>query len=302
MAAHEALPASGHSTKLARTPLQLLWHDVGRPSGLGQRLAVLHSAGTTPARGLVVHAHALADEMNKSRRMVGQQAQRLARDGFTVLLLDLLGCGDSDGEFAQATWDHWVQDLVQAARLGRSIEPDAPLWWWGTRTGALLASQAAQRQGEPCSLLFWQPTPSGATVLQQFLRLKAAAEMLNQGGKGVVDQLKHELSDGQTVEVAGYELTRALTDGLADARLAPFEGLQRVVWLEVSAQPDATFSPASSRSMQAWSAASPRFDAQIVHGGMFWQSVEIEDAPALWDATCAQLGSAGTPAGPVTSP
>lgn len=295
MALRNALPHPGTPSSSAHARLQLLWHDVGQPLGQGRRLIVLHRAATSPARGLVVHAHAWADEMNKSRRMVGQQALRLAEAGFTVLLPDLFGCGDSEGEYAQATWDQWVQDLVQAAEWGRSLEPDAPLWWWGTRTGALLACQAAQRHGQPSSLLLWQPTPSGATLLQQFLRLKAAAEMITQGAKGVVDQLKRDLADGHTIEVAGYELNRQLTDGLAEARLSPFDGLKRVVWLEVSAQADSTWSPASSRAMQAWWQASPRFDAQIVQGGMFWQSVEIEDAPALWEATLAQLASPGTP-------
>jgi len=279
--------------------MEMRWLDVAQPAGNGQRLALLRRARSAHTRGLVVHAHAFADEMNKCRRMVAQQALQLADAGFTVLQLDLFGCGDSAGEFAEATWAQWIDDLVAAARHARQIEPDAPLWWWGTRAGALLANAAAQRLGEPCSMLFWQPMPSGATALQQFLRLKAANEMLAQGGKGVVEQLKRELSEGRLIEVAGYELSGGLTQGLADARLVPFDGVQRVVWLEVAAQPDSTWTPASAKAVQAWTQAVPATTAQLVTGPMFWQSVEIEDAPALWEATRTQLLSPGTPAPPL---
>ena len=70
-----------------------------------RRFAVLHwPAEPRVPLGLVVHAPAFAEEMNKSRRMVALQARALAEDGLAVLLVDPLGCGDSPGDFGDATW------------------------------------------------------------------------------------------------------------------------------------------------------------------------------------------------------
>ncbi|MEP6965262.1 MAG: hydrolase 2, exosortase A system-associated, partial [Polaromonas sp.] len=119
--------------------------------------------------------------MNKSRRMAALQARALAGAGFDVLQIDLLGCGDSSGDFGDATWQSWVSDVVQACHWlqNRSDMHDAgstpaQLWLWGLRAGCLLAVEAARQLKRPCNFLFWQPPASGKTLLQQFLRLKVA--------------------------------------------------------------------------------------------------------------------------------
>lgn len=263
--------------------------DVPGPVGLSRRLVILRRALGPACRGLIVHAHAFAEEQNKCRRMVAQQSARLAAAGYTVLQIDLLGCGDSDGEFDDATWATWIEDLLAACRWGRSLEPAAPLWLWGTRAGCLLACAAARHLAEPCSMLFWQPVSAGATVLAQFFRLKSAGEMLAQGGKGVVEQLKRELAAGQRIEVAGYVFGAELTLGLSQARLVPSANMARMVWLEVVSLPTGTWTPASTQTLQTWQSSMVWVSAQQVVGPPFWQTVETEDAPALWDATLSAV-------------
>ncbi|MFX6218118.1 hypothetical protein ABTF55_20180, partial [Acinetobacter baumannii] len=75
--------------------------------------------------------------------------------------------------------------------------------------------------GRPVNHLFWQPMTSGKLALQQFLRLKLAAEMAGGASKGLMEQLKAELTAGRPVEVAGYRLGASLASGLEAARLAP---------------------------------------------------------------------------------
>src|SRR5262245_3855900 len=82
----------------------------------GQRLYLHHRPRPEAApRGTVLHVHPFAEEMNKSRRMAALHARALAGAGFEVLQVDLAGCGDSSGEFGDATWDDWVADVVDAA-------------------------------------------------------------------------------------------------------------------------------------------------------------------------------------------
>lgn len=260
------------------------------PAGTGQRLCIHHPPHRGEVRGLVVYVHPFAEEMNKSRRMASLQSRALAATGFVVLQIDLHGCGDSSGDFGNATWARWIDDVVLAAGWLQS-RYDAPLWLWGLRTGCLLASGAATKMGGGCNFLFWQPAVAGKAMLQQFLRLNLAANMRLDGSKGTMDALRATLTAGRAVNVAGYEVHPSLAIGLEQATLdAPYEA-GHVVWLEVSNRSDATLLPASTQRVEAWRSAGQTVTTAIARGPAFWQTQEIEDAPALIAATVATMSA-----------
>jgi exosortase A-associated hydrolase 2 len=254
-------------------------------AGGEQRLCLFHAPAAAP-RGRVVYLHPFAEEMNKSRRMAALACRALAAAGFAVLQIDLRGCGDSSADFGDASWADWQADVQLAmAELDRRA-PDAPLWLWGLRAGALLA---AADWGRPVNHLFWQPMTGGKLALQQFLRLKLAAEMAGGASKGLMEQLKTELAAGRPVEIAGYRLNPALASGLESARLTPGGKTGRVEWLELSTREEATLSPVSEQAVQAWRDAGWTVRPRIVPGPGFWATSEIELAPALIDATVEAL-------------
>jgi uncharacterized protein len=266
------------------------------PGPLGQRFALHHAPHAGPARGLVVYVHPFAEEMNKSRRMAAMQSRALAAAGFAVLQMDLLGCGDSGGDFGDATWPQWVDDVAHACRsLRLQYMPSpgqtaAPLWLWGLRVGCLLATDAAATLGEACNFLFWQPTTLGSAALQQFLRLKLASEMLSSGATGATAALRRQLAEGQAAEIAGYMLNPLLASGLDSASLSPPPiGANAVAWLEVRTSVDSGLSPASTRTIERWKQAGFLVKEQVVIGPAFWQSTEIEDVPGLIGSTVSAL-------------
>ncbi|MBC7680866.1 MAG: hydrolase 2, exosortase A system-associated, partial [Ferruginibacter sp.] len=224
------------------------------PIGSGQRFAIYHPAEGGRTRGLVAYVHPFAEEMNKSRRMAALQARALAAQGYAVLQLDLLGCGDSSGDFGDATWQAWVNDTVQACHWLR-LQNDAPLWLWGLRAGCLLAAQAAAQLHEACNFLFWAPTPAGKPLLQQFLRLKAAVDLTSGNAKAIMDGLRQQLAAGESVDIAGYTLSAALASGMEQATLAAPPAAGRLEWLDLATQSDARLSPASAKPLQAWQSA-----------------------------------------------
>ncbi len=243
-------------------------------------------------RGFVVYAHPWAEEMNKSRRMAALASRALAANGLAVLQVDLAGCGDSGGEFADATWQTWTDDLHAAVDWMQVRHPGAIPWLWGLRTGALLAAQAASQRLDINHLLLWQPVTQGKTTLQQFLRLRAAAAMAQGNAKEAMDRMRADLAAGRKVEIAGYSLSAGLADGLAEARLTPFarHGGATLVWLETSPQ-GGEQSPAQAAGATAWGASGWRVAADTVQGPKDWQTTEIEDAPALVAATVEHVGA-----------
>lgn len=258
------------------------------PVATGQRLCLYYEALGVPPKGALLYLHPFAEEMNKSRRMAALQARLLAEHGYAVLQIDLHGCGDSSGDFGDVTWQGWLQDVRDARAWLRQC-CQAPLWLWGLRTGCLLASDAATRLGEPAHFLFWQPVVSGKQFLQQFLRLKVAGELMSGEGKGVMATLKQQLASGQAVEIAGYTLSAALAHGLEAAELLPPPQPGQLLWLETSMRQDATLSPASLKRLEQWQIEGFRASSAVLPAPTFWHTTEIEEAPALLEATLAAL-------------
>jgi exosortase A-associated hydrolase 2 len=258
------------------------------PGYSGQRFGLFHSAGPDTAhRGAVLYVHPFAEEMNKSRRMAALQARALAQAGFDVLQMDLLGCGDSSGDFADATWSAWVADVLHGCQWLRQ-RSTGPLWLWGTRAGCLLAVDAARQLPQPCHFIFWQPPTTGKILFQQFLRLKAAADLMGGQAKGILEGLRRQLAQGEQVEIAGYQIAAALAVGLEQATLSPpveHADAQWVHWFELSTRQDATLSPASSQAVAKWQQAGYTICTHLVNGPAFWQTTEVEDAPALITST-----------------
>lgn len=244
-------------------------------------------------RGGVLYLHPFAEEMNKSRRMAALQARALAEAGWIVLALDLHGCGDSDGDFSDASWSSWLAD----ARLGLQWlrgQTRGQVWAWGLRAGCLLASAMTHGSDAPDHVLMWQPPSSGKSHLQQFLRLRAALEGLEGGAKGVSESLRRELAAGRSVEVAGYALPPALARGLESATLEPAVGSGRACFIEIAAAgTSAELTPAMAGTIDRWRAAGWTVDAVTCAGPAFWQTTEIEVAPAWISATCSLIASAG---------
>ncbi|HET9977949.1 MAG TPA: hydrolase 2, exosortase A system-associated [Burkholderiaceae bacterium] len=258
--------------------------------GTGHRLCLYHAPQGPVCHAALVYVHPFAEEMNKSRRMAALQSRVFARAGFAVLQIDLLGCGDSSGDFEDATWQDWIDDVGSAVSWIRERHP-VPLALWGLRAGCLLAAAAAQRVTVPCDLLLWQPAPSGKALLRQFLRLQVAGERLDGDGDGATDvqTLRERIAAGAGVEIAGYRPSAALAAGLDDAVLVPPRTGSRIAWLEVSARAQAELLPASGALVQRWEQAGYPVAAQVVQGPPFWQTVEIEEAPALLDATLSAM-------------
>lgn len=243
-------------------------------------------------RGLVVHLPAFGEEMNKSRRMTAMAARALAGRGYGVLQIDPSGTGDSDGDLADATFPQWSDEIAAGIRWMRR-EHDAPVWLWALRTGALLAAPVLERLDAPAAVLLWQPVQSGAQFLTHLLRQKHAAELAD-AGPGALAALRAELA-ARPVDIGGYTITPAMAATLGGATLAlPAAAVARVAWLEVSSASPPVLSPAARTKVAALRSEGTPVAATAVAGPSFWQSVEIEEAPALVDATCDALADAMT--------
>lgn len=259
------------------------------PGAAGNLYSVLFQP-RAPSGHAVLFCPPFAEEMNKSRRMAALFARSLAMQGVAVLFVDLYGTGDSAGDFGDARWELWQDDLRRGTHWLRE-HGNERITLWGLRSGALLAAPLANELGTVCSrLLLWQPVVRGEQMMTQFLRLRLAADLVAAGEKITTQQLRETLYRGQPVEVAGYtiapELIRALD--AADLQSALTDSTASVDWLEVAAAARA-LTPVSLKVVETWRAHGRTVRAEVLVGESFWNTPEIALVPELVERSAAWL-------------
>lgn len=259
--------------------------------GMGQRFCLYHPPQGA-CRGAILYVPPFAEEMNRSRRVAALQARQLAALGYGVLQIDLYGCGDSSGDFGEARWDIWKDDLAAGAhwlheRLGQ------PLSLWGLRLGGLLAlDYAREARHAVASLLLWQPVLSGQGYLTQFLRLRTVGALLADSPTEHTgtNALRTALQEGEALEISGYELAPDLAAAIdALPRLDDFTPDCPVHWFEAVGMVGQGMTPGAARASAAWRARQVALTLHEVHCPPFWTMSEITVSPAWLAATSAAL-------------
>jgi len=217
-------------------------------------------------RGTLLFLHPFAEEMHMARRNVAVQARALASSGYRVMLPDLTGCGDAEGDFSDARWGVWLAD-ARAALDHLHLLSDTPVTLWGLRLGGLLASVLSQERTDISRLLLWQPVINGEQQVDQFLRLRTAASLLDASAGFDRKTLWGELRAGRSLEIAGYELSSELALEVARVRLVELTPGCPVSWVEVG---DALARP-SLNVVEHWRERGVDVRAHHVRGDAFWR-------------------------------
>ncbi len=257
------------------------------------RLFTLLRGPTGGAAPFVLVAPPFGDEMNKSRKMVTDLAAALAGRGIATLVVDPYGTGDSEGEFRDADWTDWVEDLragVAWATAG-GLRLHGLL---GIRLGALLAAAIAAGLPQPVArTVFWQPQVDGQRFVTQFLRLRVAASLM-EDRKETVGGLRERSRGGETLEVAGYELSPVLLAQLDMLRLDPEAAalLGRLTWLEVVRAAGDGLPATAQPVVESLRTRLAAVQADTAVGEPFWTSTEIVRIPALVERTVQAFAEA----------
>ncbi len=255
--------------RLVHTPFFL-------PGPAGKLFALhLRPAGPELPKNGILFFPPFAEEMNKSRRMVSLQARRMAALGYQVLLIDLFGTGDSEGDFVDARWEGWRADMRTAVHWLQN-NGARRLVLWGARLGALLAMETEVEFREVVDgVLLWQPVLKGESYLTQFLRLRIAGEMTAGGDKLTTADLRRVLQDGDTVEVAGYTLHPELGAAIdllpIDDQVAGAPAPMACFQVTLSGQPTAV----GKRLLALREPQGSDTRMIAMTGEQFWQSAEI---------------------------
>lgn len=234
----------------------------------------------------VFFVHAFAEELNKSRHLVFRQAIALAERGYRVILPDLSGCGDSSGVLREACWDDWKADIDSVLE---HYGNGASSILWGLRLGALLACEIAQHRPGLAGLLLWQPVINGEQHIDQFLRIESAGRALA-GVKGFDrSSMWNSLRGGDSLSVAGYELSPELVNSIASRRLADLRPACPVNWFDIGTANREGPKPAALKVMERWEKEAGAVNWLAVKGASFWSEIDSPINLPLLQVTLDEL-------------
>lgn len=245
---------------------------------------VVHEAA---ARRQFIVLPPFAEEMNKSRHILSAMVRALGDAGHDVLLPDLYGTGDSEGDFGSASIDVWCDDILM---LIEKLADKGRVGLIGLRSGALLAATVASRRAVD-SLTLIHPVADGRQQLNQLLRLRLAGGLTDGGKRESAAELRQRLADGQALEIAGYRLSPEMASGLESLALAELQitGVERIDWIELVADVERPLMPSSLRIVDQWQEAGMRVESETIVCDQFWATQEIARCPALVDAVLRHL-------------
>jgi exosortase A-associated hydrolase 2 len=264
------LKAEGRLLDLYPTPSPVSFY---LPSQAGNLFAMYYRPTEGAGEGYdLLYVHPFAGEMAASRNVIAGVARHLAGAGVGVLTLDLFGCGDSCGDFRDARWEIWRDNIASAVRWLRQQGLDR-ISLLGLRLGALLAMDFSAHSGESSDLILWQPVLSGETMLTQFLRMNLDEMGDGPGGIQLTQpEYRKTLLPGQTIEVAGYELSSELIHAIDKLSLSPlahaFSG--SILWIDMGNDSEPKLRPERLQIVEAWRRAGVRISAHTLNGLPFW--------------------------------
>jgi exosortase A-associated hydrolase 2 len=156
----------------------------------------------------IVMCNPFAEEKNISHRVLTDFARYACSHGYNVLRFDYRGCGDSEGDFEEATLSTRLSDIHRAIEILIERTGNDKIILFGLRLGATLAAAIASDGPRTDSLVLWEPVLHVKAYFEQFLRYQVLAEMIRENIL-VTNRKKliNDLQDGKCVDILGYLLS-----------------------------------------------------------------------------------------------
>ncbi len=246
------------------------------PGSLGQIFTVTYScnqAADTSQQPSLIFIPPFAEEANKSRHMLSALGRNLAKTGIQTTIIDLFGCGDSEGDIDQANLQIWHQDISKTIQHIQKKTTNISIG--GLRLGATIALDfLATSQQSVDKILMWQPVLKGEQFIKQFIRLKLAESIATSSTPTTsTTEIIAELKQGNTQEIAGYPLTKELFQDINTLnclnRDIPTDTQLHLLEINSGAAPSTPMIQAAS------SYTNLKANHHICQGSQFWACQEI---------------------------
>jgi pimeloyl-ACP methyl ester carboxylesterase len=261
-------------------------------AGERELAGMVHLPARDPREQGVVFCDAFGDERRSSCWPMADLAREVAAEGWPVLRFDYWGCGESPGDFIDATAATYVSDIVSAVAFLRNEAVVGEVFLLGLRFGAVLAARAAQSLENCAGLILVAPVPDGEVYFEAMEKRKLVRGMITRADGGG----EAALAESEVLDLDGYALRRGTFTELRALKIArdmlPFKKHVLVVQISFSEKLrlETTEARAAFRAAGGWP------DVQTLVMPPFWSRLDATDTVELNEVVIAWLSDRATEA------
>jgi exosortase A-associated hydrolase 2 len=235
-----------------------------------------------------------AEEMNKSRRMMSTLLATAARDDITGYLFDLYGTGDSEGDFCDATWQRWLDNVFEMIVHCCKTQGVKSLSIVAIRSGALLLNDLINRDSSRLTtylkdIHYWCPVINSAQFVNQLFRVCLASNMLKKNAKSTIAELFQLLEEDGWIDIAGYRLNSELVRSIKEANEYVSDTNVEARFFFYELTKSGVRSPAFLNYIKRIEDEHVSVTSKSITGLPFWNSQEISINNELIDETILNL-------------
>jgi len=260
----------------------------------GALVGMLHLPESAAHVRGVVFCDAFGEERKSSALVMARLARAIASAGFPVLRFDYYGCGDSEGDFVDATVRTRLEDIGLAAAFLRERTGVRDLCLLGLRLGGTLAAQAAELASggrDYAGLVLIEPITDGRAYFGGELRRKLVRQMLTDGRSGASRQelLERLGCDDAVLDMDGFAVSgstyRELTALGIRKEGVSFAGPVLICQVHFNDKPK----PELEAACEAYRSAGAQVEFLRLVLPPFWSRIEVILAPELNQAVRSWL-------------
>ena len=227
--------------------------------------------------------HPFAEEKKSSHRTLVELSRELYRQGFPVLMFDLRGCGDSEGDYGSARLSKWLDDTDKAMQVMKLHTQLPKLGIIGLRLGAYLSLCYLERFSMVSDCIWIEPVLHPVDYLRKSLRHKLMKELCTDGvitsNRG---ELLQNLQSNKSIDFDGYEIGAGLFCDFVEHQDKTDILKQVSKGLAVSV----SMNGKTTKNVQEICEINPNIIPMAIQMELFWNKVDDVDSVELVNRIC----------------
>lgn len=244
-------------------------------------LGILHCPLQEKVRdtGIVI-CHPILEEKKSTYKLLRDCAKDLCSFGFYVFRFDLSGCGDSEGDYENASVNTWVEDTKVAVNyLTNKIKSIKTVGLIGLRLGATIAAFVREESENISFLCLWSPIIDGKQYVKINIKRKLVLELWKNKNTRQSANLPQDEIKG--IDIDGYYINNQLIGEMEKIDLIGLAKRDNSKIMILSLKENNNSLTQFRRLGQSYQVARNATIYEIIGGDPFWDYIGLSKWPEL---------------------
>ena len=177
--------------------------------------------------------HPFAEEKKNTQRFFVELARSICKIGYSVLLFDLRGCGDSEGIFSDTNISVWIQDINNSISYLQKTYNSNIISFIGLRFSAFLGLLLAENKDKFKRIIVIEPVLDLKDYFSQIIRDNSIRKKLSNLIINKKNNIEKEDSRN-LIDFDGYNINKEFYSNLNNYKQIKLSNEQKIVLIQIT--------------------------------------------------------------------